>query len=112
MVYYIQCNIHSNHLDKGDTWLAGTLNIHPSENSNWRKHKNACPCYRERWFPCNDITAGEPMYQVFCLKGTPPITLEEQEKCFRSKTSCWRLAKKQRPMTEQATAEEAPLPSH
>lgn len=35
------------------------------------------------------------MYQVFCLKGTPPITLEEQEKCFRSKTGCWRLREKQ-----------------
>ncbi|GHO45615.1 hypothetical protein KSX_37780 [Ktedonospora formicarum] len=32
------------------------------------------------------------MYQVFCLKGTPPETLEEQEKCFRSKTRCWRLS--------------------
>ncbi len=31
------------------------------------------------------------MYQVFCLQGTPPETGEEQEKCFRSKTSCWRL---------------------
>lgn len=30
------------------------------------------------------------MYQVFCLKGTPPETLEEQEKCFRSKSCCWR----------------------
>lgn len=38
------------------------------------------------------------MYQVFCLKDTPPTTAEEQEKCFRSKTACWRLsqeAKKQ-----------------
>ncbi len=31
------------------------------------------------------------MYQVFCLKGTPPVTAEEQDKCFRSKTCCWRL---------------------
>src|SRR6478672_9221184 len=76
-------------------FLAGTIETHPSENSNWRKHKNACPFYRERWFPCNDIEAGEPMYQVFCLQGTPPETLEEQEKCFRSKTHCWRLANRQ-----------------
>lgn len=33
------------------------------------------------------------MYQVFCLKGTPPETTTEQEKCFRSKTCCWRLTK-------------------
>jgi hypothetical protein len=34
------------------------------------------------------------MYQVFCLKGTPPETLEEQEKCFRSKSCCWRELQK------------------
>ena len=74
--------------------MAGTIETHPLENPNWRKHKNACPFYRERWFPCNDVL-GEPMYQVFCLKNTPPVTLEEQEKCFRSKTGCWRLREKQ-----------------
>jgi hypothetical protein len=72
--------------------LAATIETNPSENSNWRKHRNACPFYRERWFPCNDVMAGEPMYQVFCMKGTPPITLEEQERCLHSKTCCWRLA--------------------
>jgi hypothetical protein len=72
--------------------LFDTIEINPSENSNWRKHKNACPFYRERWFPCNDAMAGEPMYQVFCMKGTPPLTWEEQDRCLHSKTSCWRLA--------------------
>lgn len=81
-------------MNRKDTCLAGTIETHPSENSNWRKHKNACPFYRERWFPCNDVAAGEPMYQVFCLKGTPPVTAEEQDKCFRSKSCCWRLANK------------------
>ncbi len=42
------------------------------------------------------------MYQVFCLKGTPPETYAEQEKCFRSKTRCWRLAKQ----SEQQEADE------
>jgi hypothetical protein len=96
--------------------LAATLDTHPAENSNWRKHKNACPFYRERWFPCNDVS-GEPMYQVFCLKGTPPITAEEQEKCFRSKLCCWRLANnnkanKKDARTKQTVSEEAPLPSY
>jgi hypothetical protein len=86
--------------------LAGTIETHPEENSNWRRHKNACPHYRERWFPCNDVS-GEPMYQVFCLKGTPPETLEEQEKCFRSKVGCWRLA--QRNKQNQQSAEEEPM---
>ena len=87
--------------------LAGTLKTNPSESPNWRKHKNACPFYRERWFPNNDVMAGEPMYQVFCMKGTPPITLEEQERCFRSKTCCWRLAQKQQSTAQQSATEEA-----
>ncbi len=46
------------------------------------------------------------MYQVFCLKNTPPITYEEQEKCFRSKTCCWRLTEKKRAKQSSATPEE------
>lgn len=50
------------------------------------------------------------MYQVFCLQGTPPVTYEEQEKCFRSRTCCWRLAEQQKKTAEkQPAAEEAPL---
>jgi hypothetical protein len=41
------------------------------------------------------------MYQVFCLKGTPPVTLEEQDKCFRSKSRCWRLAESTRRKAEK-----------
>ena len=48
------------------------------------------------------------MYQVFCLQGTPPITAEEQEKCFRSKTGCWRLANKK----QAEPTQETPLASH
>jgi hypothetical protein len=47
--------------------------------------------YRERWFPCNDAAVGEPMYQVFCMQGTPPATLEEQDRCMHSKSGCWRV---------------------
>ncbi len=82
--------------------MAGTIDIHPSENSNWRKHKNACPLYRERWFPCNDASVGEPMYQVFCMQGTPPVTWEEQERCMHSKSCCWRHA-----AAKEATAGQA-----
>ncbi len=92
--------------------LSDTIETNPSENSNWRKHKNACPFYRERWFPCNDVSAGEPMYQVFCMKGTPPITHEEQDRCLRSKSSCWRLAKKHQTTAEQAAPEETASPAH
>lgn len=90
--------------------MASTIETNPAENSNWRKHKNACPFYRERWFPANDVMAGEPMYQVFCMKDTPPETLEEQDRCFRSKSCCWRLAEKNKSTTEQQSpAEEVPM---
>ena len=88
--------------------LVGTIEINPSENSNWRKHKNGCPYYRERWFPGNDVAAGEPMYQVFCMQNTPPVTLEEQERCLHSKSCCWRLSQKQRAITQQTSAQESP----
>jgi hypothetical protein len=99
------------------TWLAATIETNPSENSNWRKHRNACPFYRERWFPCNDVMAGEPMYQVFCMKGTPPITLEEQERCLHSKTCCWRLANngtqpKKKTEARETSTKEAPTHAH
>jgi hypothetical protein len=45
------------------------------------------------------------MYQVFCLQNTPPETAEEQEKCFRSKTGCWRLAEKKRQARTAAESE-------
>ena len=92
--------------------LADTLEMHPAESINWRKHKNACPFYRVRWFPGNDVMAGEPMYQVFCLKNTPPVTLEEQDRCMHSKTCCWRLREKQQAAAkESSTAKETSLPS-
>lgn len=96
--------------------MAGTIEINPSENSNWRKHKNACPFYRERWFPGNDVMAGEPMYQVFCMKGTPPVTLEDQERCLHSKTCCWRLSAnntqtKKKTESRKTSSEESPTPA-
>jgi hypothetical protein len=52
---------------------------------------------------------GEPMYQVFCMKNTPPVTSEEQDRCLRSKTCCWRLAEKKSAAAEQRSSAEAPL---
>jgi hypothetical protein len=50
------------------------------------------------------------MYQVFCMKDTPPVTSEEQERCLRSKTCCWRLVGKQKNREQQSSASpEAPL---
>lgn len=92
--------------------MASTLETNPAENSNWRKHKNACPFYRERWFPASDIMKGEPMYQVFCMKNTPPVTSEEQDRCFSSKTCCWRLAEKKRAATDQRPSSKAEASMH
>ena len=92
--------------------MAGTIDIHPSENSNWRKHKNACPFYRERWFPCNDASRGEPMYQVFCMQDTPPVTWEEQDRCMHSKNGCWRHAQAKEATRKEAAAGKASGPSN
>jgi hypothetical protein len=44
------------------------------------------------------------------MKGTPPVTLEEQDKCFRSKSCCWRLAEKKNTHAEKKPDnEETPL---
>ena len=48
-----------------------TLHEHPRESVNWRRYRDGCPHYRVRWFVDSDPEAGEPMYQVFCLRGTP-----------------------------------------
>ncbi|MBF6590934.1 MAG: hypothetical protein IVW57_10460 [Ktedonobacterales bacterium] len=64
----------------------------PRESINWRRHRQGCPHYRERWFVESDPDIGEPMYQVFCSKNTPPETTEEQERCLASRARCWRLS--------------------
>lgn len=40
------------------------------------------------------------LYHVICLQNTPPATLDEQECCLESRTSCWRLrsGRKRRPI--------------
>lgn len=87
----------------------------PREHCDWRRHKNGCPHYRERWFPNSDPDAGEPMYQVFCLMNTPPTTLEEQEKCLVSRTHCWRLievAARANSTVNRSQPEPSASPSH
>ncbi|HEY0581500.1 MAG TPA: hypothetical protein VGE94_04910 [Chloroflexota bacterium] len=80
----------------------------------------ACPFYRERWIGDDEVLEGRTvLYHVICLQNTPPTTIDEQQCCLESKTSCWRLrAPRKRPsvvlddddddaVTEPASAGEA-----
>jgi len=44
------------------------------------------------------------LYHVICLQNTPPATIDEQQCCLESRTSCWRFKVKRRPRAEAATA--------
>jgi len=51
-----------------------------------------CPIYRERWIGEDELDEGRTvLYHVICLQNTPPATIDEQQCCLESKTSCWRL---------------------
>lgn len=64
------------------------------DNVNYRRHKGACPYYRENWSceSSSDSPGGQLLYQIICLMDTPPVTPEEQHRCLHSPTVCWRLA--------------------
>ena len=62
------------------------------DNPNWHRFKMACPFYRERWIGEGEQHEGRTvLYHVICLQNTPPTTIDEQQCCLESKTSCWRL---------------------
>ena len=62
------------------------------DNPNWRRHRTACIYYRERWTP--EEEEGDEgcalLYQIICLHNTPPLDADEQAKCMKPRTSCWR----------------------
>ena len=31
------------------------------------------------------------LYQIYCLQNTPPLTPDEQDRCMKARTRCWRL---------------------
>jgi hypothetical protein len=68
------------------------------DSINLRRHRNACQFYREDW------GAADALYRIYCLLGTPPETVEEQERCLRARRACWRLAKSAEPATANAAA--------
>ena len=64
------------------------------DRPHWRRHSDACPFYRENWVnpehPEFDDHDELVLYEIYCLKDTPPVTAAEQDLCFRSKHTCWR----------------------
>jgi hypothetical protein len=62
------------------------------DQARFRRHKGACPYYRENWVHGDQRTTdGELLlYEVYCLKGWPPETQDEQNCCMASTHRCWR----------------------
>ncbi len=52
---------------------------------------------------------GRPvLYHVICLQNTPPTTIDEQQCCLESKTSCWRLrSSRRKPRADADETEDA-----
>ena len=65
------------------------------DQARFRRHKGACPYYRENWINSGDLLDPEArdltLYEIYCLKDTPPLTAQEQQRCMRSPHVCWRL---------------------
>jgi hypothetical protein len=94
--------------------VINSLRENPRDGINWHRYRNGCPHYRVRWFPRNDLAAGEPLYQVYCLMNTPPTSWDEQEKCIASRTECWRIAEARaaaKDGTSKSSASDIPLTS-
>lgn len=74
------------------------------DQERFRRHKGACPYYRENW------SQGEPrtsdgelvLYEIYCLKSWPPETPEEQTRCMASTRRCWRNAEDHRISPEES----------
>jgi hypothetical protein len=65
----------------------------------------ACPFYRERWIGDGELLEGRTvLYHVICLQDTPPATIDEQQYCLESRTSCWRLRVKRPARSTSAAA--------
>jgi hypothetical protein len=65
------------------------------DQARFRRHKGACPFYRENWVNSGDMEDVEErevvLYEIYCLKDTPPLTAVEQDRCMSSPRMCWRL---------------------
>ncbi|GAC1471350.1 MAG: hypothetical protein PVSMB7_23030 [Chloroflexota bacterium] len=76
------------------------------DEARWRRHKGACPYYRENWVQGEERTAGGDvvLYEIYCLKGWPPVSQEEQNNCMCASSRCWRNNESHRITPEQSRA--------
>jgi hypothetical protein len=75
------------------------------DHPDWRRYRQACPYYRERWAVDDEegVDGNVLLYQIICLQNTPPENQAEQDRCMKSRTRCWRLARtKAHDATDQA----------
>jgi hypothetical protein len=74
------------------------------DNPNWHRHRSWCPLYRERWVVGNepDGQGGRLLYQIICLQNTPPETEDEQARCMKARTTCWRVQQAPRAAKKRA----------
>ncbi len=76
------------------------------DEARFRRHQGACPYYRENWVHGEQVTPqGEiVLYEVYCLKGWPPESQQEQQCCMDSTSRCWRNGESHRVSPEQSFA--------
>lgn len=62
------------------------------DRGHYRRHRGACPYYRENWSaePDPNAPGDQVLYQIICLWDTPPVTGEEQQRCLHAANRCWR----------------------
>ncbi len=68
--------------------------------NSFRRHRNACPQYRERWLVDDGKRTADDevvLYEVYCLLGMPPQTFDDQQKCMQRRVTCWRTGESVRP---------------
>ncbi|HCG03481.1 MAG TPA: hypothetical protein DEV93_23470 [Chloroflexi bacterium] len=76
------------------------------DEARFRRHKGACPYYRENWVQGDEKTPqGEILlYEVYCLKGWPPTSTGEQDACMCATRRCWRNNEDHRITPEESAA--------
>lgn len=76
------------------------------DEARFRRHKDACPYYRENWVHGEQRTAqGEVvLYEVYCLKGWPPESRDEQDNCMCASRRCWRNGESHKISPEESAA--------